>query len=148
LREELLRAAHLLDDVSGRLRPVSVAADGLRPEAERAASGAAATRIEREVRVLEVADEVVLDLEIALVDVEHARERVHVVDELALAVVVDLAVLVAPREPVHVGEIAALSDLGDRVVELLAADEVDRLRGEDRLLRHDGDVRAAEADLD
>ena len=44
LREGLLRPVHLVDDVADAARAIAVPADGLRPQAERAARFAAAAR--------------------------------------------------------------------------------------------------------
>src|SRR5262249_35803593 len=52
LRERGFRPADLVDDVADAARAVAMAADGLRPQAERAARFAAAAGIERNVRVL------------------------------------------------------------------------------------------------
>ena len=65
LREEAVRAPDLLGHVFRRARAVAVAADRLGPEAERAPRAAAAPRVQRDVGVEQVADEVVLDDEVA-----------------------------------------------------------------------------------
>ena len=61
LREGFLRPGDLLDHVADAARAVAVAADGLRPQAEGAARFAAAPGVDRDVGMLEVADEIVLD---------------------------------------------------------------------------------------
>ena len=81
LREEPLRQRHLLGHVPDAPRPVALAADGLRPEAEGALGAAAAPGVERDVRVLEVADGVVLDRQVALVDVRDERQEIHVLED-------------------------------------------------------------------
>src|SRR5262249_33103453 len=58
--------ADLFDDVLDRPGPIPVTADRLGPEAKRAFRAAAASRIERYVRMQEVADEVVLDGQVPL----------------------------------------------------------------------------------
>jgi hypothetical protein len=63
---------------AGRAHAVAVPADGLRPQAEGAARFAAAPGVERHVGVLQVADEVVLDAQVALVDLGDERQLVHV----------------------------------------------------------------------
>ena len=79
LRERLLRPCQLLDDVADAARAIAMAADGLRPQAEGAARFAAAAGVERDVGVLQIADEIILDLEVALVDRRDERQLVHVV---------------------------------------------------------------------
>ena len=74
LREHLLRLADFLGDMPRRAHPVAMAADRLRPQAERAVRFAAAAGVERHVRVHQVADEVVLDPQVALVDLGHERQ--------------------------------------------------------------------------
>src|SRR2546422_1011673 len=80
LREVAPRQRDLAHDVPDRARPVPVAADGLGPQAEGALGPAAAPRVERHIRVKEVADDVVLDRQVALVDVHDEREHVHVLE--------------------------------------------------------------------
>ena len=97
---------------------------------------AAAARVERDVGVQQVADEVVLDHEVALVDVGDEGKVVHVLERRALPVVDDAA---RPRS----GSSARRSsperpprgDFLDRVVELVARDEVDRRRRAQARLR-------------
>src|SRR5262249_4190856 len=69
--------ADLFDDVLDRPGPIPVTADRLGPEAKRAFRAAAASRIERYVRMQEVADEVVLDGQVPLVHVDDERQLVH-----------------------------------------------------------------------
>ena len=92
LRERLHRPFQLVDDVSDAAGAVVVSAHGLRPQAEGAARFAAAPGVERQIRMPQVADEVVLDLEIALVDRRDERQLVHVVQHGAVGVVDDAAV--------------------------------------------------------
>ena len=106
--EKLLAHFHLADHGGGRFSAVNVAADGLRPEAEAAFGRAAAPRIERNIGVLQVADEVVLDLQIAVINREDAGHSVPVVNELALGVVVNAAIGVAPAEAFDPGPRFAL----------------------------------------
>src|SRR5262245_12776616 len=101
--------------------------DGLRPQAEGAARFAAAPGIERNVGVLEIAAEIVLDHEVALVDRRDEGELVHVLKNGALLVVHDGAVALAPREPRDAGEVATFRDLLDGEIELVACHEIDGL---------------------
>ncbi len=103
----LLDPLHFGEDVLGRAHPVAMAADGLRPQAERALRAAAAARVEAHIGMLQVADEVVLDLQIALVDGRHERQLVHVLDHRARQVVHDAAVGVAIGEALDVLRAAA-----------------------------------------
>ena len=81
LWEGRLRPCQFLDDVADAAHAITMAADGLRPEAEGAARFAATARIEGDVRVLEIADEIILDDEIAFVDRRHEWKRVHVLED-------------------------------------------------------------------
>ena len=58
--------------------PVPMATDRLRPQAEGAARLAAAAGVERDVRVLQIADEIILDPEVALIDLGDEGQLVHV----------------------------------------------------------------------
>ncbi len=88
-RHVLLDPPHFCEDVLGRAHAVAVTADGLRPQAEGAFRAAAAAGVEAHVGMLQVADEVVLDLQIALVDGRDERQVVHVLDDGARQVVHD-----------------------------------------------------------
>ena len=113
-----------------RARAIALAADGLRPQTERALRAAAPAGVERDVRVKQVADEVVLDREIAPIHVDDVRQRIHVLEDRAIGRVPDAAVL-AEAESEDVAQRPALGHFLDREVELVARDEVDgRRRGE------------------
>ena len=79
-------------DALRRTRAVFVPADRLRPQAKAALRGTAAPGVVRDVRVPQVADVVALDVEVALVNVHHARQLIHRSDEFALGVVDDFSV--------------------------------------------------------
>ena len=82
-------------DVVGGTRAPSVAGNRLRPHAEGAQSRAAARGVERNERMQKKRNVVILDLQVALVDVGGERERVEFfgVELRARGVVNDLAVL-------------------------------------------------------
>ena len=73
-----LARRHFGFDVVCAAHPVAVPAQRLRPQAECALRTAAPAGVERDVRMLQVADEVVLDGQVALVDVHYDGQRVHV----------------------------------------------------------------------
>ena len=145
--KRLLRVFQFVDDVTDAAGAVGVPADGLRPQAEGAARFAAAPGVKRQIRVPQIADEVVLDLEVALVDRRDERQLVHVVQQRALVVVDDAAVVPAIRQTGDAAEVAALGDLLDREVELLARDEIELARRPAAACRLDRDLRADHADL-
>ena len=68
---------------------------------QKALRRATAPGVEAEIRVEEVADEILLDLKIAFVGVHHPRQDVHVGDEFTFLVVNDFAVFVAVGKTVH-----------------------------------------------
>ena len=147
LREELLHVGHFVGDVLRGADAVFVPADGLRPEAEGALGRAAAAGVEAHVGMEQVADEILLDLQVALIDVGHPGQRVHVGDHLALGVVLDLAVLVAVAQAGDGVERAAFGDFLAGEIEFLAPDPVNGRGGLQRLGRQHRGVRADEADL-
>ena len=73
----------------------------------------------------QIADEVLLDGEIAPIDVDDVRQRVHVLEDRPLRRVVDAAVL-TEAEPEDAPQRPTLGDFLDREVELVARHEVDR----------------------
>jgi hypothetical protein len=102
-----------------------VTAQGLRPEAEGALRRAAARGVERDVGVEQERDVVAGHVHVALVDFGGPGHGVEVFDLRAVGIVHDLAVeLVADAE--DLAERLALGKLDDGVVELAAADEVER----------------------
>ena len=85
LRKRRFGPAHLLDHVADAAGAVAMAADGLRPQAEGAARFAAAPGIERDVGMLEIADEIILDRQVALVDRRDERQLVHIFEDRRVA---------------------------------------------------------------
>ena len=148
LREGRLGVADLVDHVADAAGAVAMPADRLRPQAEGAARFAAAPGVERDVGVLEIADEVILDLEVALVDLAHERQRVHVLQDGAFLVVRDHALAVAIRQAVDRVPVAPLGKLPDGEVELVARDEIDRLGIFEALVRLHRHLGADEARLE
>ena len=78
IAEELPAHFHLLNNSGRRFGAIGMTANGLRPQAERAFRGATAACVEGNIGVLQVADEILLDLEIAVINGEDARHRVPV----------------------------------------------------------------------
>ena len=78
--------------------------------------------------MLEIAAEVILDLEVALVDRRNKRQRVHVFEDGAGLVVDDAPGGVAIRQPEDPLPRESLGYLLDGEIELVAGDEIDRLR--------------------
>ena len=138
--EELLAQLHFANHRGGRLGAVGMTADGLRPEAEGAFRRAAAAGVEGHVRVLQVADEIFFDIEIAMVDGEDAGHGIPVVDQFALGIVVDLAVGVAPAEACDIGQGLVLREIEAGVIEFVTANEIDDRRFVHGLGGQDGDV--------
>ncbi len=99
LREELGGVGNLARDVVGAADPVAMAADGLGPEAENALGGTAASGIDRDVGLLKVANGVLFDLQVALIDVHDPRQGVEVLDQCPLRVVMQLPGAVAVAAP-------------------------------------------------
>src|SRR5215813_742603 len=73
LGECRLRPSDLVDDVANAAGAVAMTADGLRPQAERAARFAASAAVEGDVGMLQIADEIPLNVEIPLVDRRYER---------------------------------------------------------------------------
>ena len=95
----------------------------------------------------QIADEILFDLQVALVDVGHPRKRIHVLDHLALGVVFDPAVLVLVGKPSDGREVAAFGDFLAGEIKFLAANPINR---PGRLQRFGGQyhrVRPDEADF-
>jgi hypothetical protein len=123
---------------------VTVAADGLRPQAEGAARLAAAPGIKRNVRMLQVTDKIIFDHQIALVNIHHPRQLVHIFDHGAVAVMHHLAIdFVA--DAVDFRKRTTGGDIIDGKIEFVARDEVNRGRMLKRKLGLHGHVRADEA---
>src|ERR1700674_5275035 len=102
-----------------------MASDCLRPKAEGAARFAAAARIEGDVRVLEVAAEIVLDDKVAFVHWGYEWKCVHVLEDRAIGIVDNDAILIAIREADDFAEVPSIRHLLDRVIEFVAGYELD-----------------------
>ena len=105
---------------STRARAVAMPAHGLRPEAEGALRAAAPTGVERDVGMQQVPDEVVLDLEVALVDVHHERQPIHLLQRRAVGRAMEASVG-AVGQARHPVQRPPLGDLLDGEIELGAA---------------------------
>ncbi len=75
--------------------------------------------------MLEVADEVVVDVQVALVDVGDVGQAVHILQDRPVRGVDHGARGIAECDAVDLGDRTALGDLRDGEVELLPGDEVD-----------------------
>ena len=146
LGEELLHVGHFVGDVLRGADAVFMPADGLGPETEGALGGAPAARVEAHIGMEQVADKILLDLQVALIDVGHPRQRVHVGNHLALGVVLDLAFFVAIAQADNRVERTALGDFLAGEIELLAPDPVNGLGCLQGLSRQHRRVGADEAD--
>ena len=91
--------------------------------------------------MLEIANVIVVDLEVALVHGRHERQRIHVFQDRSCLVVHDAARGVAVRQARDSLPIAPLGDFLDREIELVAGDEVDHLRRGKAPRRVDRDFR-------
>src|SRR5262249_21774447 len=125
---------------------VLVSADGLRPQAERAFSGTAAAGVQTHIRMEQVTDEVLFDLQIALIDIGDPRKGSHVSDHFALGVVFALPFAIPIRQPRNGVQRSPFSYFLTRKIKLLAADPIDRLRCLERLGRQYGGVSPNETD--
>ena len=148
LREAFLRRFDLGDDMLDAAHAIFMAADGLGPQAEGAMRFTAAARIDRDIRVHQIADEIILDPEIAVIDVGDERKLVHVLEHGPLAVMDDLAGGIAIAQAVDRLPGLTLGDLFDGEIELVARDKVEHRRGGEALLRLDSHFGADEADLE
>src|SRR5579875_2751997 len=117
LREVVPGKLDLFDDVRDAAHAIAMAANGLRPEAEGATRLAAAARVDRDVGMLQIADEVVLDLQVALIDLGDERQLIHVLKGRALAIVDDVARGVAIAEAVDSVPRLAVGNFLDREIE-------------------------------
>ena len=124
-----------------------MSAQRLRPQAEGALRRAAARRVERDVRIQQERHVVPRDVEIALVNVGDVRQRVEILNLRRIGIVNDLAIF-QERNAGNLLERLALGVVDDRVVEFLAANEIDRRAIAQRLLRQHADVRPDKRNLD
>src|SRR5206468_209252 len=93
-------------------------------------------------------DEVALDLEVALVDRGHERQRIHVLEDGTRLVVHDAARGVTVGQAGDPGPLAPFGDFLDGEIELVAGDEIDGRRRAQAAGRVDGDFRADEPRLE
>ena len=75
--------------------------------------------------MFEVAAEIPLDRQVALVDRRYPGKLVHVVENLAVLVMNDGALGIPVRKPLDVAPGDAVGDVLDGEVELIAGDEID-----------------------
>ena len=148
LRKGAHRPFHFRDDVFDRAHAITVSAHRLGPQTESTARFAAASRVERDIGVQQIAAEVVLDLEVALVHRRHPGKRIHVLEHRAVFVVDDDPLRVAVGKPLDAAPGIAVGDFLDGEIEFVAGDEIDGAPGDETFLGFDRDFGADEADLD
>ncbi len=148
LREIALCEADFVDDMTYAAYPVAVAANGLRPETKGTFRPAAAARIQRDVGVLQIADEVVFNPQIALVDFGDEGQLIHLFQDRPIAVVGYDAVRAAKAQTVYCIVRPAFRDLFDRKIEFLAGDKIDGRRSPEAVFRLDRNLGADKSDLE
>src|ERR1700674_5389973 len=109
--------------------------DRLRPEAESALRPAAAPGIDRNVRMYKVTDEIVFDLQVALINGRDERQLVHVLENRPGFVVHDAAIGLAKAQARNGCKRQTLCDVAAGEVEFLAAHEIDCLARRERIVR-------------
>src|SRR5579883_1420236 len=134
LREVFLGSSHFGFDAVGATHAIAMSTQGLRPKTESAFRTATPARIEGHIRMLEIADEVVFDGEIALIDLDNRRQSVHIFDGRPRASNTNLAV-VTIGDALNLSEWFAGSNFGAGVVELAERDPIHRRRAIQRLQR-------------
>jgi hypothetical protein len=96
--------------------------------------------------MLQISDEVILDLEVALDRSAPPRASIHIFDHGARGVVLDAPVAAPEAQTRDAVEAPAVGHVLARIVELLARDEVDGGRGREGTRRIDRHLRAHHAD--
>jgi hypothetical protein len=103
LREQFVDQDGLGQHVVDAAGPVPVATDRLRPQAERAPGPASPPGVQRDVRVEQIPDVVVLGPQVPLVDRGHERKAVHIGQDLPVGVVYHLSVRALIAKACHGG---------------------------------------------
>src|SRR5216684_4289082 len=149
LRKIFDRLFYFARHVLRRARAPRMPRNGLRPHAEGAQRRATASRIERHERMQQKWHVIVLDLQVALVNVRGKRQRVQLfrVQLRPLRAVYDLAVL-AIADTQNLAQRFAVRVFDHRMVELPARHEIDVLAGTQRLVGPDVSVRTNEGNLE
>ena len=127
------------------MEAVFVAADGLRPQTERAVRFAAAPGVVGNIGVFEIAAEVFLRVEL-FVERQHGRQQIHVHQNLAFRIVHDRAILGSIGHAFDRGPVLAFGDFLDGEFVFVARDKIDRRAGLEALLGLDRDLGADEPD--
>src|SRR6202035_1565028 len=117
--------ANLYEHVADAADVVAMASDGLRPKAEGAARFASPPGIERDIGVLEIADEIIPDRQIALIDRRDETQFVHIFKNGPRRIVPQRAGGIAIGQSRDHAPIALAGDLLDGEIELVAGDEID-----------------------
>ncbi len=146
LRQVVADPLNLVEHVLHAAHAVAMPADGLGPQAEGALGAATPAGVQRHVRMFEVADEVVLDLQVALVHRRHPRQLIHVGQQRPRGVVLDAPFAVLKAQAGDAVQRASLGHFLAGEVEFLARDEIDRGGGGERAGRVDCNLGSDHAD--
>ena len=98
--------------------------------------------------MFQIADEVILDLQIAQIHRRHPRQRVHILDHGPRRIVLQTPVRAPEAQACDAVEGKAVGHVLAGVVEFLARDEVDGFRGGERARRIDRHLGPHHADLE
>jgi hypothetical protein len=97
--------------------------------------------------MLQIADEVVFDIEVAFVDRRDEGEQIHILQDRALVVVDNDSGRIAIGQAGDAAPRPAIRDLFDGEIELVTGDEIDQWRCIEASGRIDGDFGADQSDL-
>ncbi len=95
----------------------------------------------------QITDEILFDLQIALVSVHHPRQDVHVGDHFALAIVDDFALGIAIGQAVNLRQRPPFGHFLAGEIEFLAPDPINGRGSLQRFGRQDRRVRADKTDF-
>ena len=141
LREGLEDVFHLLNHMPHRAGAIAMPAHRLRPETKRAAALAAAPGIEADIRMLQIADKILLPVQITLIHLRDEGQLVHILQHRAVLIMHDHAGIIPPAQPLDGREVHPRRHILDGEIKLIARHPIHHRRitqGFLRLHRHLG----------
>src|SRR5208283_1635056 len=114
--------------------------DGLRPKAEGAFGGAAAPGVERHIGMKQIADEVIVDVQISMIDRENAWQGIRIEQDLAFRRMAYGAIGCSVSEAFDLIKVISPGQLETGIIKLVAAHEIECRSLKQSLLGGNGDV--------
>src|SRR5208337_3641947 len=140
LRKELHALLQFSNDCGRALGAIFVSPDGLRPKAKGTFGGAAAPGVERHIGMKQIADEVIVDVQIFVIDRENAWQGIRIEQDLAFRRMAYGAIGCSVSEAFNLIKVISPGQIETGIIKLVAAHEIEHRSLKQSLFGNNGDM--------